>query len=176
MFRTGAVLCIQSFLLCLQHIISQEIPPVPLEERELPDGVNEGIYYDEGYAFYVHPIEEEPDPVACYTCHYSRTSKHEQGMTNCDDPFNEKSIPIISCKGQCAVTRTTLAPDDYMIIRSCLPNCKDLHEPDSSVECCEGERCNGRKAGSYILASSLGVVGAVFIAGLLFSLCYFKPT
>ena len=183
-------------LSCIQHISPQDIFPslssseIHLEEDVinpnnnddndrspiLPDGVNEGLYDGEGYAFYEHPIEPDPEPIMCYSCHYSKTKQHEQGLKNCDEPFNVTGIPMMSCKGSCATTRTTFDGEDYMLIRSCLLDCHNMSEVDSSVECCNRSKCNGRvKPPGYLLeAASLGALGFVLIAGVLCSMCYNK--
>ena len=184
---------------------SKDTPP----QQDLPNGVNDNLYDEEGYAFYEHEIgaeyEDDPDVVMCYTCHFSRTHAHEQGMKNCDEPFNETGIPTILCRGSCAKTKTWMRSgkkkriskkkkkseedsgktdvavsadtyddyaEEYMIIRSCLPNCKNIEDPDSSVECCTGTKCNGARPDVYVVASSLGAIGVVFTLGLFYAVCY----
>ena len=182
MYTSRILLFINSVFLFIDYVISQEFPAYngnyqneenDGKSRVLPDGVNDGLYDGEGYAFYEHPLEEEADPVTCYTCQYSKTQNHEQGMSNCNVPFNESGIPTISCRGLCAVTKTRLGTKDYMIVRSCLPNCKDMDDSESTVRCCEGVKCNGRVKDVFIVASSLGVTaGSVFLLGLVLTICY----
>ena len=170
-------LLLHMMILCQYTILCQEFPAYHSEEEQdesriLPDGVNEGLYYGEGYAFYEHELEEEVDLVTCYTCHYSVTLQHEQGMINCHEPFNRTGIPQIQCHGSCAVTKTWLQHADFMIVRSCLPNCKNILEPKSVVSCCSGTLCNGERKEVYVVAASLGSVGVVFIMGLIFTVCH----
>ena len=116
-------------------------------------------YYGAG-GFYDYTLEEynaKPKIMECYTCHYSKHKYHEQGMPNCDEPFHNEGIPTIHCEGLCATTRTIIGDEEYMLIRSCLPNCKDIVDPVSSVQCCFGERCNGAVAGVAGLMANITV-------------------
>ena len=168
------------YLLVLEYIMFAVV--CQEDDLLLPDGVNEGLYDDEGYAFYELSAEEKEaeekqtqDIILCYTCHYSKTAKHVQGMRNCDEPFLEKDIPIAECEGSCAITKSSLDEEgEYLIIRGCLANCQNMSLPGSSVECCTGSMCNGRKPYTMLLAASLGAFSFVFTMGLMFSLCYGK--
>ncbi len=165
--------CIVLQCTCLWYAVLCQNSP---DDQLLPEGVNEGLYYDEGYAFYELPAEEEEDSgaeILCYTCHYSKTTQHVQGMSNCDEPFSEKDIPIVQCQGSCAITKTSLgAEEEYLIIRGCLDTCLNMSVPDSSVECCNSSKCNGRKSNTLFLAASLGTFSFIFTMGLMFSVCY----
>ena len=80
--------------------------------------------------------------VSCYVCHYTKTLNHEQGLSNCDDPFLPDGIPLVNCDGFCARTKTKMSEGGTMIIRSCLPNCKNVKNHVISIECCVGAECN----------------------------------
>lgn len=132
--------------------------PWELEEYEDPyhyeledyDGGDYGGYgggYGATRFYYEYELEKpKPEPMQCYTCHFSKRQHHEQGMANCDEPFREEGIPLITCDGACARTRTVIGDGEYMLIRSCLPNCKNVAGPLSIVECCYGTKCNGARA------------------------------
>ena len=168
------VLWILGLLLYIGKLRCQDYPSSEKKDQRnnwiWPDDV--GFDYGEGYAFYDIPTEEKPEPATCYTCHFSKTSGHAQGMSNCDEPFNATGIPTINCKGSCATTKTTLGDGEYMIIRSCLPRCKDLREPHSSVNCCSGSNCNGSKADMEMMVTIAGAFGFVLTIGLLIAMCY----
>ena len=129
------------------------------------DEVEVEEYKDEEPNNYIEQFpayENEKNPgesaiITCYTCHFSRSHGHNQGMKNCDAPFIEAGIPSIQCRGSCAVTNTTISKEEYMVIRSCLPNCKDITEPESSsVTCCGINKCNGQKPRSLVLVTGIG--------------------
>ena len=128
------------------------------------------------YEYSLDKIEHEPVILECFTCHYSRMEYHEHGMVNCDEPFSEEGVPTVQCKGLCAVTKTLLGrkgkeEEEYMLIRSCLPNCKNIYDQDSSTRCCFGYRCNGgiRKSGadtqrrSYVGIIAPAILVSVYI-------------
>lgn len=125
-------LCVQY----MQTVLCQVGYDVKNDYNENPEYVEPILDYDY--------IVKKPDPLVCFTCHYSRSQGHDQGMRNCDEPFREDGIPTIQCYGSCAITNTSSGHDDYMIVRSCLPNCKDITDPASSVKCCSSDKCNGR--------------------------------
>ena len=134
------------------------------------DNYDSNNYYG-GISFYDDTLEEyndaKPKTMECYTCHFSKYKYEEQGMPNCDEPFQDEGIPTITCEGLCAKTRTIIGEGEYMLIRSCLPNCKDIRDPISHVECCYGERCNGAVAGAAGLMASLSVCGTGVILTVL---------
>lgn len=105
-------------------------------------------------------------PIACYTCHYSRMDGVEQGMPNCNEPFIKEGIPVIICDGYCAKTKTILGDGEYMLTRSCMPNCRSITDAMSSVRCCYGPKCNGKM---YNAADSLriGQWWMVLLVGML---------
>ena len=115
------------------------------------DGGDYGGYGTGEYSrnfYYEYKLEKiEPEPVIfdCYTCHYTKMEYHEQGMPNCDDPFDDSGIPSVQCEGLCAKTKAIIGKGEYMISRSCLPNCKNIYDQTSTVECCFGSKCNGAK-------------------------------
>ena len=129
-----------------------------------------GIDYGEGYSFREYEIKVI-EPVTCYTCHLSKTSDHQQGMPNCDEPFSKVGIPTIECKGSCAITKTTLGDGDHMIVRSCLKNCKDMADLYSSVKCCSGSKCNGRETGTMLAVTGIGAGSLVLTMGMICMLC-----
>ena len=92
-------------------------------------------------------VTYKPVILQCYTCHFTQKEFYDFGMANCDDPFDERGVPVIDCQGFCAKTRSILGYEQYMIIRSCLPNCKNIYDEVTSVECCFGNLCNGAKNG-----------------------------
>ena len=96
------------------------------------------------------------EPLLCFTCHFSRTEEHDQGMKNCDEPFTEEGIPSIKCEGPCAVTNTSMGEYSYMIMRSCMPNCKDISDPESTVTCCSTNKCNGRTHRNIEMVTVIG--------------------
>ena len=106
--------------------------------------------------------------IRCFTCHFTRLSDHTQGMSNCDDPFQEEGIPTVDCQGLCGKTRTVIGNGEYMLIRSCLPNCKDMADEHTTLECCYGEKCNGSLPSGYILESDPTLCTIVFILGIVF--------
>ena len=173
---------------------------------------------EEEYMLYEYPAplpdsKDASKKVICFTCHYAKTSQHEQGMKNCDEPFNKSGIPVVECNGSCAASRSTFDKkkkqktkrrrggggissgssrgtnydddgevgdneDGYVVIRGCLAQCPEISEPDSSVRCCSMDWCNGGPVlvivGRVIEAASLGAVGVVLIAGILWSVCYWR--
>ena len=77
MYTSRILLFINSVSLFIDFVVSQEFPAYSRnyeneendgKSRVLPESVNDGLYDSEGYAFYEHPLEEEADPVTCYTC------------------------------------------------------------------------------------------------------------
>ena len=111
-------------------------------------------YYEDSIINYDYSGKTEP--LECFTCHFSNTQDHNQGMKNCDEPFYEEGIPTINCDGSCAITNTSLGNKDYMIVRSCLPNCKDISDPASSVKCCSTTKCNGRTVRNMEMVTLVG--------------------
>lgn len=112
-----------------------------------------GDYQDDKFIeeYKLDPIVPEPVVVECYTCHYAKTEYHEQGMPNCNDPFQADGIPVVKCEGWCARTKSIISDKEYMLIRSCLPNCKNIYDESSTVECCFGSKCNGERNDAVIL-------------------------
>ena len=120
-----------------------------------------------------------PVRVKCYTCHFSSMSQHIHGMPHCDEPFKEEGVPVVSCEGACAITKnlldTSSSPSsssssslsssssrDYMLSRSCLPNCKDMHDAYAVVKCCHGNLCNGRVSSkAATLLNTMEIVNAI---------------
>ncbi len=83
-----------------------------------------------------------PVTMACYVCHFRKNNSHEHGMPNCEEKsFDNANVPVVECEGLCGVTIIT-DKDLYMIIRSCLPNCRNMYDGVTSVNCCYGDRCN----------------------------------
>ena len=127
-------------------------------------GYSWGSNYGGGY--YEYSLEEYntgPILLECYTCHFSKRKKHSHGMPNCDEPFKEDGIPTIQCDGQCGRTKMVIGDGEYMMIRSCLPNCHNIDDPLSSVECCGFSKCNGARAGSGRIIMDLT---SFFVSGL----------
>ena len=142
------------------------------------DGGDYGGYgnWDYEISFYEYKLEEirPTQPIIdCYTCHYTKKEYYDLGMPNCDDPFNNKGIPIVSCQGLCGRTKSILGYDQYMIIRSCLPNCKNIYDAVTTVECCFGHRCNGAKSDAVIHYVHWMTIKLVFISAFVCALCDF---
>ena len=141
------------------------------------DGGDYGGYgnWDYEISFYEYKLEEirlTQPIIDCYTCHYTKKEYYDFGMPNCDYPFNNKGIPIVSCKGLCGRTKSILWYEQYMIIRSCLPNCKNIYDAVTSVECCFGHRCNGAKSDAVIHYVHSMTIRLVFISAFVCALCY----
>ena len=176
MYATAAVamLLMQSVLSQVESSYEYKDYAAPEESPGEDTHIEYDIYENMDYGFGAYSFNEyvipdtEPIVLDCYTCHYSKHKYHEQGLPNCDDPFQEEGIPTIKCEGLCAKTRTVLGDNEYMLIRSCLPNCRDIVEPESSVYCCFGERCNGAKAGAFQTTASLTVCSVVIVFGVIF--------
>ena len=110
-----------------------------------------------------------PLALHCFTCHYRRS--RDEGMKNCDDPFHAKGIPLIPCDGSCAITNITTSPQDYMIVRSCLLNCKDIDDAAASVKCCSWNQCNGAGRRQGPTTSMLTVLGTCSVLVLIVICC-----
>ena len=133
-----------------RHDPSPNAPSPSPTPDHVYDGGDYGGYddYAARYHYYSYRQEEEeaePALTECYTCHYSIIDHHVQGMPNCAEPFKADGIPTVFCDGRCARTKTIVGQYDFMLIRSCLPNCKTIKDPYSTVQCCAGNKCNGAK-------------------------------
>lgn len=85
--------------------------------------------------------------IMCYTCHFHVQKGHSQGMENCRDPFLKSGIPEVPCQGPCGKIYRRLSvekekEDEYMVIRNCVPNCKDLRDDKGFTTCCSSRLCN----------------------------------
>ena len=147
----------------------------PVKEASKPTmSPGEGDYGGYGWGDYqfseytLDEVHRGPPNIECYTCHYSKWKGYEQGMANCDDPFNAQGIPIVVCEGLCAKTRTKIGSKEYMIFRSCLPNCKDISDNTSSVECCFGTKCNGAHVAGLLIAANVTICCTIFMLGVFF--------
>ena len=101
-------------------------------------------------------IRVRPVVAECFTCHYTKKESFDFGMSNCDERFDRRGIPTVTCEGFCATTKSILGYEQYMIIRSCLPNCRNIYDEVTNVECCFGNLCNGLKsAATGLLRSNL---------------------
>ena len=110
-------------------------------------------YYD------LHDLRDNRHPIECYVCHYRRMRKHRQGMLNCDENQSiDSTIPVVRCDGLCAVTKSLTGRGEYMIVRSCLPNCKNVRDVLTSVKFCYGDRCNSATTLSGLLSMKFCVV------------------
>jgi hypothetical protein len=113
-------------------------------------GYGDGDYAINAYEYSLEKLEPKPIVFECYTCHFTKMKFHEHGMPNCDVPFRAEGVPVLRCEGLCATTKSIIGRDEYMITRSCLPNCQTIYDVISTVECCYGHRCNGSSTGTRI--------------------------
>ena len=164
------------FLLCIVNLCCCQIYSPYYYDDSLPaDHNSPPVDHDEGFGAYyfseytLEGYHDSSEPAEeCYTCHFSRRKGHEHGMANCDDPFSEAGIPVIKCYGgSCAKTTTTIGDGEYMLIRSCLPNCKDMADSAATVECCRGSKCNGSKVLTTMVVANLTVCGFVLMLGMI---------
>ena len=119
---------------------------------------------DAFYDYELEKIKHKPVILRCFTCHYTKRESYDYGMANCDDPFDERGIPVVYCEGFCAITRSVLAGyETYMVIRSCLPNCKNIYDEETKVECCFGNLCNGAKNVTAIWKPDRSLIIVLFI-------------
>jgi hypothetical protein len=97
-------------------------------------------------------------------------------MANCDDPFDERWIPVVPWVGFCAITRSVLSGyETYMVIRSCMPNCRNIYDDGTNVECCFGNLCNGAKSGAETLwRSERNLVIAIVILNIVNTIIMLK--
>ena len=159
-------------ILMLHHCFCQIYSPYYYDEslrgdhQEDYDGYGDGAYHFSEYT--LDGYDNDKQAFECYTCHFSKRRGHEHGMANCDDPFNKEGIPTITCNGLCAKTKTFIADGEYMLIRSCLPNCKDMADTIATVECCHGSKCNGSKVMTMLVVANLTVCSFVLILGVAF--------
>ena len=138
--------------------------PDPEPDTELYDGGDYGGYgsYDYGKSYHweykLEKIEPKPVVLECYTCTYTKMEYHEHGMPNCDEPFQDHGVPVVTCQGLCAKTKSVIGDGEYMMIRSCLPDCKTIYDDLSTTECCYGNKCNGaiRSAAALHSKSAMG--------------------
>ena len=126
------------------------------------DGGDYGGYgsWDYGKSVYweytLEKIEPKPVVLECYTCLYTKMKYHEHGMPNCDEPFQGHGVPVVTCQGLCAKTRSVIGDGEYIMTRSCLPDCKTIYDDLSTTECCYGNKCNGaiRSAAASLYSKS----------------------
>ena len=163
MTSVSSIMVLQTFvihgIMCQLHSTydSQNQNDAPENSIGL-EGYDGGDYGGYGYGEYgINPYEYtldkiEPAPIIlkCYTCHYTKMKYHEHGMPNCDEPFKENGIPVVTCNGLCAKTKSVIGPKEYIINRSCMPNCQTIYDEASTVECCYGNKCNGAKSGGSV--------------------------
>ena len=136
--------------LCQIHTVYEIKDPTLLDNDTavaIATGTND--FYD----YELEKINYKPVISVCYTCHYTQKDWYDFGMANCDEPFDYRGIPVVSCEGYCAVTKSILGYEQYMIVRSCLPNCKNIYDEGTSVQCCFGNLCNGAQNGSTMFVA-----------------------
>ena len=64
-----------------------------------------------GYNYYGNEYyDDEQTTIQCYMCIYHSNGIYQEGHSNCDDPFETAGIPVIPCRGSCAVSRHSPSP------------------------------------------------------------------
>ena len=51
-----------------------------------------------------YEYEDMPKSIECYSCHFDIQYGHTKGMPECNNPFVETTIPVVSCVGPCGVS------------------------------------------------------------------------
>jgi hypothetical protein len=50
---------------------------------------------DAFYDYELDKVKHETVILRCFTCHYTKRESYDFGMANCDDPFDERWIPVV---------------------------------------------------------------------------------